>query len=68
MRAMNAKQNPVKKKTPRAAAILWFLAAACALAAAILNYSADHQLKWGLLAAAVLMAAVGFRTLRSSSR
>lgn len=52
----------------RRAAILWFIAAALSLAAALLTYGTEGQIKWPLLAATLFMAAVGFRSLRRSRR
>lgn len=45
-------------------ATLWFVAAALALIAALLNYSESGKLRWPLLAAAFFMAAMGVSTLR----
>lgn len=50
----------------RSAAILWFVASALALAAAVITYSDERQIKWPLLAATVFLAAMGFSTLRRS--
>ncbi|MEO8348134.1 MAG: hypothetical protein ABI610_04430 [Acidobacteriota bacterium] len=50
----------------RHAAMLWFLASALALTAAVINFASDRQLKWPLLAATVFLAAMGFSSLRRS--
>lgn len=49
-------------------AILWFVAAALALTAAVLNYTESGALKWPLPAAAFFLAAMGVSTLRRSGR
>ena len=41
------------------AAILWFVAAALALTAAVLRYTESGEIKWPLLAAAVFLGAMG---------
>ena len=46
------------------AALLWFTAAALSLAAALLTYTGEGQVKWPLLAATVFMSAMGFSSLR----
>ena len=47
-------------------AILWFVASALSLAAALLRYGSDEEVRWPLLAAVVFLAAMGFSTLRRS--
>ena len=54
------------EKSDRTAAILWLVAAALSLVAAVLTYSGEGRIKWVLLAATVFMAALGFRSLRRS--
>lgn len=51
---------------PRRAALLWFVASALSLAAAVLTYSGEGLIKWPLIAATVFLAAMGFSTLRRS--
>jgi ABC-type Co2+ transport system permease subunit len=53
-------------ETPRtkSTAILWFVAAALALIAALLNYSESGTWRWPLLAAAFFLAAMGVSTVR----
>jgi hypothetical protein len=50
----------------RRAAMLWFIASALSLAAAVITYSGEGQIKWPLIAAAVFLAAMGFSSLRRS--
>ena len=50
----------------RTAAILWFVASALSLIAAVITYTGDRQIKWPLLAATVFLAAMGVSTLRRS--
>jgi len=47
-------------------AILWFIASALSLVAALLTYTGEGEIKWPLLAATFFMAAMGFSTLRRS--
>ena len=47
-------------------AILWFVASALSLAAALLNYASDERVRWPLIAAVIFLAAMGFSTLRRS--
>jgi hypothetical protein len=53
-----------KKSSLRREAILWFIAPALSLAAALVTYGGEGQIKWPLLAATVFMAAMGFNSLR----
>jgi hypothetical protein len=55
-----------KPSNLRLAAVLWFVASALALAAAIITYTEDGQIKWSLFAATVFTAALGLSTLRRS--
>lgn len=55
-----------KKSGLRRGAILWFIASALSLTAAILTFSGERKIKWPLLAATVFMAAMGFSSLRRS--
>lgn len=48
------------------AVTLWFTASALSLAAAVINYTADGEIKWFLLGATIFTAAMGFSTLRGS--
>ena len=48
------------------AAILWFVAALLALAAAAVNYSRNGGIKWFLLAAAFFLIALGVNARRRS--
>ena len=50
----------------RRAAILWFIASALSLTAALVTYGGEGQIKWPLLAATVFLAAMGFSSLRRS--
>ena len=52
--------------TSRNAAILWFVASALSLAAAVITYTGDREIKWPLLAATIFLAAMGVSTLRRS--
>ena len=45
-------------------AILWFVAAALSLTAALLHYTEDGTIKWPLWAAALFLGAVGVSSLR----
>ena len=49
----------------RRVAILWFVAAALSLAAALVGWAADGEIKWAYFAAAVPMAILGATRLRS---
>lgn len=49
-------------------AILWFVAAALALTAAVLNYTESGAFRWPLLAAAFFLGAMGVSTLWRSGR
>ncbi|HZI66934.1 MAG TPA: hypothetical protein VFF17_10255 [Thermoanaerobaculia bacterium] len=51
---------------PRVAAGLWFTASALSLAAAVIHYAGNGEIKWFLLAASLFTAAVGYSTLRRS--
>jgi membrane protein implicated in regulation of membrane protease activity len=55
-----------KKSSLRRGAILWFIASALSLTAAMLTFSGEGRINWALLAATVFMAAIGFRSLRRS--
>lgn len=48
-------------------AILWFVAAACALTAFTIR-AASGEMKWYLAAAGVFLAAMGFSAVRKPSR
>ena len=50
----------------RRAAILWFIASALSLTAAMITYGGERQIKWSLFAATVFLAAMGFSSLRRS--
>jgi len=50
----------------RREALLWLIASALSLAAAVLTYTGEREVKWLLLAAAVFLAALGFSRLRRS--
>ena len=54
------------KASDRRAAMLWFLASALSLTAAVIRYASDGELRWPLLAATVFLAAMGFNSLRRS--
>ena len=49
----------------RRVAILWFVAAALSLAAALIGWAQDGEIKWVYFAAAVPMAILGVTRLRS---
>lgn len=46
--------------------MLWFIASALSLTAAVVTYAGEGRLKWPLLAATVFLAAMGFSSLRRS--
>jgi hypothetical protein len=50
----------------RRAAILWFVAAALALTAAVITYTDGREVRWPLLAATLFLAAMGWSQLRKS--
>jgi hypothetical protein len=54
------KQDPNSRRV----AILWFVAAALSLAAALIGWAADGEIKWVYFAAAVPMAILGATRLR----
>jgi hypothetical protein len=51
----------------RRAAVLWFVASALSLTAAVLTYTGEGRIKWPLIAATVFLAAMGISSLRRSS-
>jgi hypothetical protein len=51
----------------RRAAVLWFVASALSLTAAVLTYTGEGLIKWPLIAATVFLAAMGISSLRRSS-
>jgi len=55
-----------KKVGLKRGAILWFIASALSLIAALLTYTGEGEIKWPLLAATFFMAAMGFSSLRRS--
>ena len=50
----------------RRTAILWFVAAALALTAAIIRWSSGEGVKWALFAATIFMTILGWITLQKS--
>jgi hypothetical protein len=50
----------------RLAAVLGFVAAGLALTAALISWSKDGKLEWGLFAGAAFMVALGWSSLRRS--
>lgn len=50
----------------RRAAVLWFVASGLSLAAAVLTYTGDHEIKWPLIVATIFLAVMGVSTLRRS--
>ena len=52
-----------KALKPKTAGILWLVASALSLAAALITYSSGGQIKWSLVAATVFLAVMGFTTL-----
>ena len=55
-----------KRTSLRRAAILWFIASALALAAALLNYINEGRFRWPTLAAALFTGLMGVNMLRQS--
>lgn len=52
--------------TKASGAVLWFVAAALALVAAVVTYARGDEIRWPLLAAAVFLAVMGFGAMRRS--
>src|SRR5687768_5861180 len=55
----------LSQPNPRTAAILWFVAAALVLLAALIHYMSG-ELRWSYLAAGVFLTIMGFTKLRHS--
>lgn len=47
-------------RSSRLASLLWFVAAALALGAAVVGYARQGEMRWALLAAAAFLAAMGW--------